>query len=462
MATSGPPVDPDPRPHLNLVFIGHVDAGKSTTCGNIMYLSGLVDERTIEKYQKEAKAKNRDSWFLAYLMDTGEEERSKGITIEVGRTAFETANRRYTILDAPGHKNYVVNMIAGATQADVGVLLISARKGEFETGFERGGQTREHAMLAKTLGISRLVVAVNKMDDPSVEWRQERFTDICEKLKPFLRSAGYRTTSEDDVIFIPVSGLQGDNLKHPPTDPRAAWVIAANHPTLFDTLDSTKLPPRNPDAPLRIPLLESFKEMGVMVTGKIEQGKVQIGTQCVIQPTNLKTEIQAIYIEDTEVNYALPGENVRLKLKDVEEDQIHRGFVLSSSLNPCPVVAEFEADVLIVELLEHRPIISAGYSCVFHCHTVMEEVIVTRLIESTDLATKKKTPKPRFVKSGAFVKFRLQLQNSACLEPYTVTPQMGRFTLRDEGKTVAIGKITAIMPDGKPYGGRDNTANLEG
>lgn len=451
-------VDPDPRPHLNLVFIGHVDAGKSTTCGNIMYLSGLVDERTIEKYQKEAKQKNRDSWFLAYLMDTGEEERQKGITIEVGRTAFETANRRYTILDAPGHKNYVVNMIAGATQADVGVLIISARKGEFETGFERGGQTREHAMLAKTLGISRLVVAVNKMDDPTVEWRQERFTEICEKLKPFLRSCGYRTTSEDDVIFIPISGLGGDNLKEPSSDPRAAWVAASNLDTLFHTLDSTKLPPRKADAPLRIPLLESFKEMGVMVTGKIEQGQVRVGTQCIIQPANLETEVQAIYIEDVEVNYALPGENVRLKLKNVEEDQIHRGFVMSAAVAPCPIVAEFEADVLIVELLDHRPLITAGYSCVFHCHTVMEEVVVTRLIESTELATKKKVLKPRFVKSGAFVKFRLQLQNSACLEAYGTTPQMGRFTLRDEGKTVAIGKITAIIPNGKTYGGRDQSS----
>ena len=454
MASSGPPVDPDPRPHLNLVFIGHVDAGKSTTCGNIMYLSGLVDERTIEKYQKEAKAKNRDSWFLAYLMDTGEEERSKGITIEVGRTAFETENRRYTILDAPGHKNYVVNMISGATQADVGVLLISARKGEFETGFERGGQTREHAMLAKTLGLSRLVVAVNKMDDPTVEWREERFLEICEKLKPFLRSCGYRTTSEDDVIFVPISGLQGDNLKEGPSDPRAGWV-SGKHQTLFKTLDTTKLPPRDADAPLRMPLVESFKEMGVMVTGKIEQGKVSVGSQCVIQPANLETEVLAVYIEDTEVTYAGPGENVRLKLKNVEEDQIHRGFVLSTISSPCPVVAEFEADVLIVELLDHRPIISAGYACVFHCHTVMEEVVVTRLVESTDLATKKKVLKPRFVKSGAFVKFRLQLQNSACLEAYGTTQQMGRFTLRDEGKTVAIGKITAILPNGKPYGGKD-------
>ena len=455
MATSGPPVDPDPRPHLNLVFIGHVDAGKSTTCGNIMYLSGLVDERTIEKFQKEAKLKNRDSWFLAYLMDTGEEERAKGITIEVGRTAFETENRRYTILDAPGHKNYVVNMIAGATQADVGVLLISARKGEFETGFERGGQTREHAMLAKTLGISRLVVAVNKMDDPTVEWREERFREICDKLKPFLRSCGYRVTSEDDVIFIPISGLQGDNLKSGPTDPRAAWVEKSGLPTLFGTLDATKLPDRKIDAPLRIPLLESFKEMGVMVTGKIEQGRVAVGASCVIQPTNLETEILAIYIEDQEVTFANPGESVRLKLKNVEEDQIHRGFVLADIANPCPVVAEFEAEVLIVELLEHRPIISAGYSCVFHCHTVMEEVTVTRLLESTELATKKKVMKPRFVKGGCFVKFRLQLQSPICLEAYSVTPQMGRFTLRDEGKTVAIGKIVGIVPNGKPYGGRD-------
>lgn len=457
MTTSGPPVEPDPRPHLNLVFIGHVDAGKSTTCGKIMYLSGLVDERTIEKYQKEAKAKNRDSWFLAYLMDTGEEERNKGITIEVGRTAFETPNRRYTILDAPGHKNYVVNMIAGATQADVGVLIISARKGEFETGFERGGQTREHAMLAKTLGISRLVVAVNKMDDPTVEWREERYTEICDKLKPFLKSCGYRINSEDDLIFVPISGLGGDNLKTSPTDPRATWA-AAKHQTLFTILDTTKLPPRKAEAPLRIPLLESFKEMGVMVTGKVEQGMVAIGTQCVIQPANIETEVLSVYIEDTEVIHALPGENVRLKLKNVEEDQIHRGFVLSNFSHPCPVVAEFEADVLIVELLEHRPIISAGYSCVFHCHTVMEEVIVSRLIESTELATKKKVLKPRFVKSGAFVKFRLQLQNSACLEAFSETPQMGRFTLRDEGKTVAIGKITAIVPNGKAYGGKDGQA----
>ena len=158
----------DPREHLNVVFIGHVDAGKSTLSGNILYLTGYVDKRTIEKYEREAKQRNRESWFLAFIMDTNEEERAKGKTVEVGRAPFETEAKRYTILDAPGHKNYVPHMISGAAQADVGILVISARRGEFETGFERGGQTREHAMLCKTLGVRFLIVVINKMDDPTV------------------------------------------------------------------------------------------------------------------------------------------------------------------------------------------------------------------------------------------------------------------------------------------------------
>ena len=165
----------DEREHLNVVFIGHVDAGKSTTCGNILVLTNTVDERTIAKYEREAKDKNRESWYLAYVMDTNDEERAKGKTVEVGRAHFNSAVKRYTILDAPGHKNYVPNMVVGAAQADIGVLIISARKGEFETGFDKGGQTREHAMLAKTLGVSTLIVAVNKMDDPTVSWDKARY-----------------------------------------------------------------------------------------------------------------------------------------------------------------------------------------------------------------------------------------------------------------------------------------------
>merc|ERR1712060_175093 len=180
------PKEPDPRPHMNVVFIGHVDAGKSTTCGNILYLCGCVDDRTIEKYKQEAVDKNRETWFLAYIMDTNEEEKAKGKTVEVGRAHFETENRRFTILDAPGHKSYVPNMIGGASQADIGVLIISARKGEFETGFERGGQTREHALLAKTLGVDKLILAINKTADPSVEWKEPRFDENKKKITPFL------------------------------------------------------------------------------------------------------------------------------------------------------------------------------------------------------------------------------------------------------------------------------------
>ena len=193
-----------------MVFIGHVDAGKSTLSGSILYLKGMVDKRTIEKFEREAKERNRDSWFLAFILDTSEEERAKGKTVEVGRAYFDTDAHRYTILDAPGHKNYVPNMISGASQADVGVLVISARKGEFETGFEKGGQTREHALLAKTLGIQHLVVVINKMDDPTVQWAQERYEECVSKLKPYLKTCGY--VIKRDVKFVPISGLTGDNI----------------------------------------------------------------------------------------------------------------------------------------------------------------------------------------------------------------------------------------------------------
>jgi peptide chain release factor subunit 3 len=441
----------DSRSHMNLVFIGHVDAGKSTTCGSIMYLSGQVDERMVEKLEREAKEKNRDSWFMAYVMDTIEEERSKGITVEVGRAAFTTPNRRFTILDAPGHKNFVPNMIQGASAADVGVLIISARKGEFETGFEKGGQTREHALLAKTLGISRLLVAINKMDDPTVEYRKERYDEISEKLKPYLRSVGYNIKSEDDVIFLPISGLRGDNIKEPIKDPRASWYKG---PTLWQILDNTNPPFRDANAALRMPLLEGFKDMGVMAIGKIEQGTMRVGQQYTILPAKIETEVLAIFVEDEEVSrpFANPGENVRVKLKNVEEEQIHKGNVLSTIVNPVPVVGEFRVQLLVVELLEHRPIMTAGYSCVFHCHTLVEECVITNLEEVIDRTTQKKQKSPRFVRADSMVTCTLQTANTVALDSYKVTPQLGRFTLRDEGKTIAIGKIVEVFPDSKPYG----------
>ncbi|XP_042168162.1 eukaryotic peptide chain release factor GTP-binding subunit ERF3A-like [Oncorhynchus tshawytscha] len=207
------PPDAPKKEHVNVVFIGHVDAGKSTIGGQIMYLTGMVEKRTLEKYEREAKEKNRETWYLSWALDTNQEERDKGKTVEVGRAYFETEKKHFTILDAPGHKSFVPNMIGGASQADLAVLVISARKGEFETGFEKGGQTREHAMLAKTAGVKHLIILVNKMDDPTVNWSLERYEECKEKLVPFLKKVGFNP--KKDIHFMPCSGLTGANLKEP-------------------------------------------------------------------------------------------------------------------------------------------------------------------------------------------------------------------------------------------------------
>lgn len=221
------------REPCSIVFIGHVDAGKSTICGNLMYLMGVVDQRTIEKFKQEAKDKGRDSWWLAYVMDSSEEEKAKGKTVEMGRAQFDTDHKKFTVLDAPGHKNYVPNMIMGAALADVGALVISARKGEFEAGFEKDGQTREHAQLAKSLGVQKLVIIVNKMDN--CNWDKKRFDEIHDGLMPFLYATGFK---DEELLFIPISGLSGQNIKEPVDKKDCDWYSG---PTMIQALDEIKL-----------------------------------------------------------------------------------------------------------------------------------------------------------------------------------------------------------------------------
>ncbi|KAH0481186.1 MAG: uncharacterized protein KVP18_004322 [Porospora cf. gigantea A] len=445
-------VDPDPRSHLNVVFIGHVDAGKSTTCGNILYLSGEVDGRVIEKYEREAKDKNRESWFLAFIMDINDEERAKGKTVEVGRAPFATENRRFTILDAPGHKSFVPNMISGAAQADLAVLIISARKGEFETGFEKGGQTREHAMLAKTLGVSNMIVAINKMDESTVEWSQTRYDDIVKKLTPFLKTCGYPLP-----IFVPISGLSGANIKDHVSDPagscfdaKASW-YSASAPTLLKLLDSAESPPRSADGPLRVPLLEGYRDQGAMAVGKIEQGMLKAGQTCMLMPAKLKVKVVGVSItvregaEQEEVKYAACGENVTVKLSGCEESAVTRGSVLSHFNEPIQLARKIRGQVMIVELLDHRPLVTSGYTCIFHAHTAVEDVAFTCLLSVVDKANKKKASRPRFVKAGQLVTCDLTLGNAIPLEKFSDVPQLGRFTLRDEMKTIAIGKVIDIL-----------------
>ncbi|KAI8341454.1 P-loop containing nucleoside triphosphate hydrolase protein [Chlamydoabsidia padenii] len=426
------------KEHLNVVFMGHVDAGKSTMGGNILFLTGMVDKRTMEKYEKEAKEAGRESWYLSWALDTGVEERAKGKTVECGRACFETDKRRYTILDAPGHKNYVPSMISGASQADVGVMVISARKGEFETGFERGGQTREHTMLAKTSGIAKMVVAINKMDDPTVGWDKTRYDEIIGKLTPFLKQTGFNPKT--DVYFMPVSGYTGANIKD-----RSSACSWYNGPSLLEYLDNLKTIDRKLNAPLMIPVAEKYKDMGTIVVGKIESGHIKKNQTVFLMPNKRVTEISTIYNEnEDEVEQAMCGDNVKIRLKGVEEDEVSPGFMLCTKKKPVRTTTKFQAQLAI---LEHKNIICAGYTAVLHVHAAAEEITLGALLHLIDKKGRKSKRPPQFVKQSQKVIARVETSGPICVETFDDYPQLGRFTLRDEGKTIAIGKITKILED---------------
>ncbi|KAF9649369.1 hypothetical protein BDM02DRAFT_3142842 [Thelephora ganbajun] len=447
----------DVKEHLNIVFIGHVDAGKSTIGGNLLYLCGTIDKRTMEKYEREAKEAGRESWYLSWALDSTPQEREKGKTVEVGRAYFETPTRRYTILDAPGHKTYVPSMISGAAQADVAILVISARKGEFETGFERGGQTREHIMLVKTAGVTRLVCVINKMDDPTVEWSKARYDEIKEKMVPFFKGAGFNPKT--DVTFLPISGYTGANLKDNVAKSICSWW---NGPSLLGHLDTMPMVDRKVNAPLMMPVTEKYKDMGTVIVGKLESGHLRKGDTLTLMPNKVSVEVTAIYNElEEEVNVAISGDNVRIRIRGVDDEDITPGFVLTSSNRPIHAVRQFEAQLAI---LDHKNIICAGYSAVMHVHTLSEEVTLPSLLHYFDKATGRKSKKPpQFAKKGQRIVALIEAPGLVCVERFVDYPQLGRFTLRDEGnfsdpsplhqtvsdacvgKTIAIGKITRLI-----------------
>ncbi|TRY93210.1 hypothetical protein DNTS_014354 [Danionella cerebrum] len=425
-----PPVQPNApkKEHVNVVFIGHVDAGKSTIGGQIMYLTGMVDKRTLEKYEREAKEKNRETWYLSWALDTNQEERDKGKTVEVGRAYFETEQKHFTILDAPGHKSFVPNMIGGASQADLAVLVISARKGEFETGFEKGGQTREHAMLAKTAGVKHLIVLINKMDDPTVNWSLERYEECKEKLVPFLKKVGFNPRK--DIHFMPCSGLTGANLKEPAEF--CPWYTGLPFIPHLDSLPNFN---RSSDGP----------DMGTVILGKLESGSISKAQQLVMMPNRHTVEVLSLLSDDVEADDVGPGENLKLRLKGIEEEEILPGFLLCNVDNLCHTGRTFDAQIVIIE---HKSIICPGYNAVLHIHTCIEEVQITALICLVDKKTgdKSKT-RPRFVKQDQVCIARLRTAGTICLETFKDFPQMGRFTLRDEGKTIAIGKVLKLVAE---------------
>ncbi|KAH8293140.1 hypothetical protein KR044_006618, partial [Drosophila immigrans] len=416
------------REHVNVVFIGHVDAGKSTIGGQIMSLTGMVDKRTLEKYEREAREKSRESWYLSWALDTNQEERDKGKTVEVGRAFFETDRKHFTILDAPGHKSFVPNMIGGAAQADLAVLVISARKGEFETGFDRGGQTREHAMLAKTAGVKHLVVLVNKMDDPTVNWDQTRYNECKDKILPYLKKLGFNPAK--DLTFMPCSGLSGYGLKDQVPETLCTWYRGPAFIPFIDELPSLN---RKTDGPFIMPIVDKYKDMGTVVMGKVESGVARKGQNLLVMPNRTQVAVDQLFSDDYEVTSVGPGENVKIKLKGIEEEDVSPGFVLCDATNPIKTGKIFDAQVVI---LEHKSIICAGYSAVMHIHCAAEEVTVKALICLVDKKTGEKSKtRPRFVKQDQVAIMRIECYGMICLEQFKLFPQMGRFTLRDESKS---------------------------
>ncbi|EPS33862.1 hypothetical protein PDE_08824 [Penicillium oxalicum 114-2] len=437
------------REHINVVFIGHVDAGKSTLGGSLLYCTGMVDDRTMEKYKTEAKAAGRETWYLSWALDLTNEERAKGKTVEVGRAFFKVTvphpdgpiERHFSILDAPGHKSYVPHMIGGASQADLGCLVISARKGEYETGFEKGGQTREHALLARNTGVQKLVVVVNKMDDPTVEWSKARFEECTVKVIKFLEALGYK---KDDIFCMPISAQTTLNIKERLPEGIAPWY---NGPSLLEYLTQFKLPERKINAPFMMPISAKYRDMGTMAEGRVESGVIKKNGNYLMMPNRTEVSISALYGEtEDEITTASCGDQVRMRLRGVEEEDFFPGFVLCSPKRPVHCVSAFEAKIRILDL---KNILTAGFNCVLHVHSAIEEVTFAALLHKLEPGTGRKSKRPPpFANKGQTIIARLEVTSTAgavCVERFEDYQQLGRFTLRDQGQTIAIGMITKLI-----------------
>ncbi|XP_070589689.1 HBS1-like protein isoform X1 [Erythrolamprus reginae] len=422
---------------LNLVVIGHVDAGKSTLMGHLLYLLGNVNKRTMHKYEQESKKAGKASFAYAWVLDETGEERERGVTMDVGMTKFETKTKIITLMDAPGHKDFIPNMITGAAQADVAVLVVDASRGEFEAGFETGGQTREHGLLVRSLGVTQLAVAVNKMDQ--VNWQQERFQEIVNKLGQFLKQAGFK---ESDVAYIPTSGLGGENLvTKSQTSELAKWYTGK---CLLEQIDSFKPPQRAVDKPFRLCVSDVFKDQGsgFCVTGKIEAGYVQVGERLLAMPPNETCTVKGIALHEQPVDWAAAGDHVSLTLTGMDIIKINVGCIFCCPKEPIKTCTHFRARVLIFNI--EIPI-TKGFPVLLHFQTVSEPATVRKLLsvlhKSTGEVAKKK---PKCLTKGQNALIELQTQRPIALELYKDFKELGRFMLRYGGSTIAAGVVVEI------------------
>jgi len=410
--------------HINLVVIGHVDSGKSTTTGHLIYKCGGIDKRTIEKFEKEANEMGKGSFKYAWVLDKLKAERERGITIDIALWKFETKKFYFTIIDAPGHRDFIKNMITGTSQADVAILMIATGQGEFEAGYAKNGQTREHALLAFTLGVKQMIVCLNKMDDKTVNYVETRYNEIKDELTKFLTKCGYNTKT---IPFVPISGWVGDNMIDRSTNMK--WYKG---PTLLEALDAIVPPKRPSDKPLRLPLQDVYKigGIGTVPVGRVETGILKPGMTVTFAPADVSSEVKSVEMHHEAMESATPGDNVGFNVKGLSIKDIKRGMVAGDVKNDPPMkVADFKAQVIV---LDHPNKIMAGYTPVLDCHTSHIACKFNNLEASIDKRTgKTKEANPKSIKTGDAAIVEMVPSKPMCVEAFSEYPPLGRFAVRD-------------------------------
>ncbi|MGH7318693.1 MAG: translation elongation factor EF-1 subunit alpha [Candidatus Rokuibacteriota bacterium] len=414
------------KPHLNIVFIGHVDHGKSTTVGRLLLETGHIPEHLIEKLRAEAVEKGKAGFEFAYVMDNLKEERERGVTIDIAHKKFTTDKYYFTIIDAPGHRDFVKNMITGTSQADAAVLVVAATDGVM-------AQTKEHVFLARTLGVQQLIIAVNKMD--AVGFDQKKFEAVKEQVGALIKTVGFKV---DQIPFIPISGLKGDNVAKKGTN--LGWAPK----TLLDGLNGLTVPPKPTDKPLRIPIQDvySITGIGTVPVGRVETGRLKINDTLIFQPAGVKGEVKSIEMHHEQVQVAEPGDNIGFNVRGIGKKDVHRGDVAGHPDHPPRVAKSFTAQIAV---LQHPSVIAAGYTPVFHIHTAQVACTFEELQKKIDPKTgQAAAEKPDFLKTGDIAVVKIRPTRPVSIETSKDNPHMSRFAIRDMGQTVAAGLCLEI------------------
>lgn len=415
------------KPHLNLVFIGHVDHGKSTTVGRLLLDTGHIEQHVIDKNEKLAVEQGKAGFGLAYVMDGLKEERERGITIDVAHKELFTPNYYFTIIDAPGHRDFVKNMITGTSQADAAVLVCAANDGV-------NAQTREHAFLARVLGVKQLIINVNKMDISGVDYSEDRYNAVVKELHQLLKMAGFNPA---DVPMIPCSSFLGENLYNKSSN--MPWYKGK---TLFEAINEIEMPSKPTDRPLRLPIQDVYKISGIgtVPVGKIETGVLHAGKTVIFNPSQKSAEVKSIEMHHTNVEKAEPGDNVGFNVRGLAATDIRRGDVAGYTDTPPAFVRHDETFIGQIQLMEIPKAIGTGYTPVFHCHTSQVAVRFVELLENS----RTKEANPPFLKTGDAALVRFAPTKPMAIEEMSDFPELSRFAIRDMGKTVAAGVCMKI------------------